>query len=246
MSKGLRSEVLVLIPARAGSQRVKNKNVRALGGKPLIAWTIEAARKAKNVDRVIVTTDSPRIARIARDWGAEVPFLRPVELAKGSSTELEFHVHALNWLEENEGYEPDLIVNLYPTSPFRRSATIDRAIEQILSEPRASSLRSIRKCSEHPFKMWERKGKWIAPFVKQTKTGTQTLSYQLLPTVFIQNASIYITKPSTIHNTTSTTGPRVLPFEMDEIESVDINEPLDFFMAEQMISKMGLLKRRRT
>lgn len=234
--RGRKLEVLALIPARAGSQRVRSKNIRRLGGRPLIAHTIAAALGARRIGRVLVTTDSPRIARVAREFGAEAPFLRPKAIAGAASTELEFHEHALAWLRQHEGYEPDLVVNLYPTSPFRKAATIDRAIELIARHPEADSLRSVRRCSEHPCKMWRRQGKlYLKPLLPPKKKGSQTLSYHLLPEVFIQNASIYITRPRTLFRHGSTLGRRVLCFEMSERESIDINTPLDFHFAEVLL-----------
>lgn len=228
-------KILALIPARGGSQRVKNKNSRLLGGKPLIAYTIEAARKSRLVSRVIVSTDSHEIAAIARDVGAEVPFLRPAEIAGSHSTELEFHEHALDWLKSNEGFEPELVVNLYPTTPFRGAELIDSAIERILANPDADSLRSTKKCSEHPYKMWVKDGEFLKPFVEKTSGESHTAAYHLLPPVQIQNASIYITRPTTLAKFRNTVGERVLSFEMTEDESVDINTPLDFVMAEAML-----------
>lgn len=227
--------VLAFIPARAGSKRVSNKNILPLGGKPLIGYTIEAAKKARLVTRVIVSTDSKEIASVSRSFGAEVPFLRPNEIAQTDSTEMQFFIHALDWLAEHEGYIPDLIVLLYPTSPFRKPESIDKAIETMLAHPEADSLRSVRLCSEHPYKMWVTEGEYLQPFVKTADQNKHTLSYQLLPTVYIQNASIYITKPQTILEKGSPTGDIIVPFIMDEVESVDINTPLDFKFAELLL-----------
>jgi CMP-N,N'-diacetyllegionaminic acid synthase len=231
----MKGQVLALVPARAGSQRVRNKNVRKLRGKPLIAYTIEAALASRLVDRVIVSTDSPRIATTARNFGAETPFLRPAAIATADATEFAFHEHALTFLAEHEGYEPELIVNLYPTSPFRAAATIDRAIREIRRHPRAHSLRSIRPCSEHPYKMWEFHGRAFVKPLMAARPGTQTLSYHMLPPVYIQNASIYIVRPSTLRRFRNTLGTRVLGFVMSEEESVDINTPLDFRFAEMLL-----------
>jgi len=125
-------KILALIPARSGSKRVPNKNIRRLAGKPLIVYTIEAALKSKRINRVIVSTDSQQIASIAKEHGAEIPFIRPKEISQSNSTEMEFFNHALNWLQDHEKYEPDLIVLLYPTSPLRKVESIDSAIEEIL------------------------------------------------------------------------------------------------------------------
>lgn len=228
-------EILAFIPARAGSKRVSNKNILPLEGKPLISYTIEAAKKARLVTRVLVSTDSEEIASVSRSFGAEVPFLRPAEISQSDSTEMQFFIHALDWLAEHEGYIPDLIVLLYPTSPFRKPESIDKAIETILAHPEADSLRSVRLCNEHPYKMWVTESEYLQPFVKTADLNSHTLSYQLLPTVYIQNASIYITKPRTIREKGSPTGNVIVPFIMDEVESVDINTPLDFKFAEMLL-----------
>lgn len=235
MSRKLK--ILGLIPARAGSKRIKNKNIKPLGGKPLVSYTIEAAKKSKLINRIILTTNSEVIANIGRKYGAETPFLRPEEISQGTSTEFEFHFHAIEWLKKNEGYVPDLIVNLHPTTPFRKPKSIDLAIKKILTHPRADSLRSVKKCSEHPYKMWYVKGDYLEPFVPKKDTGSHTLAYQQLPTVYIQNASIYITKPKTIYKFRSTVGKKVVNFIMDEMESVDINCELDFLIAETLLSQ---------
>lgn len=228
--------VLALIPARKGSKRVVNKNIRPLCGKPLIGYTIEVAKKSRLVTRIIVSTDSEEIASVSRTFGAEVPFLRPDEIAQSDSTEMQFFEHALDWLKENEGYEPDLIVLLYPTSPFRKAESIDMAIAKMLAHPEADSLRSVKLCTEHPYKMWVVDGDYLQPFVRTADKNNHTLSYQLLPTVYIQNASIYITKPTTINDKKSSTGDVIIPFIMDEEESIDINNPIDFKLAEVIMN----------
>lgn len=231
-------KILGFIPARAGSKRIPNKNIKPLGNKPLIAYTIEASLKSKHINRTIVSTDSEEIADVARQYGAEVPFMRPESISKTNSTEMEFFEHALSWLRQNENYEPDLIVLLYPTSPFRKSESIDRAIEKIQKYPEADSLRSIKLCTEHPHKMWVEENGYLRPFVDDEDYSIHTLSYQMLPTVYIQNASIYITKPVTIRNKKSPTGKIIIPFIMDEEESIDINNPIDFEFAEMKIGNI--------
>lgn len=226
--------VLGLIPARGGSQRVPGKNLRLLGGKPLIVHSIEAALQVEEMDRVVVTTDSPEIARVAQQAGADVPFLRPASIATTESTELEFVQHALQELGR-EGFQPELIVILYPTSPFRKASSIAAAIRRIRAFPEADSLRSVRKCSEHPFKMWTRESDWLLPFVATHESTAHTLSYQSLPQVYVQNASIYVARYDTVMRLQTTVGSRVLSFEMDEVESIDVNTELDFVLAEAML-----------
>ena len=228
-------KILGLIPARAGSQRVSGKNIKLLQGKPLITYTIEAAKASRLIDKVLVSTDSQAIADTAIRYGAEAPFLRPQKISRGDSTEMQFLEHALDWLLEHKSYEPDLIVLLYPTSPLRRPESIDAAIQDMIKNPEADSLRSVKLCSDHPYKMWVMAGEYLQPFVKTANQNSHTLSYQLLPTVYIQNASIYITKPRTIREKGSPTGDIIVPFIMDELESLDINTPLDFRFVEMLI-----------
>lgn len=192
--------------------------------------------KSKYINRIVVSTDSEEIASVSKQYGAEVPFLRPEEISQSDSTEMQFFEHALDWFLKNEDYEPDLIVLLYPTSPFRKTESIDRAIEEMLRHPETDSLRSVRLCSEHPYKMWVTEDGHLTSFVKGKDPNIHTFSYHLLPTVYIQNASIYITKPSTTRNKKSPTGHIIMPFIMDERESFDINNPLDFIIAETISS----------
>ena len=125
-------KIMALIPARAGSKRVKNKNIRKLGGTSLIGHKIKATLESKYINKIILSTNSEEIRAVAESFGIKVPFLRPSEISGDNSTELEFHQHALKWLSENENYVPDLIVNLYPTSPFVSSKTIDMSIKKII------------------------------------------------------------------------------------------------------------------
>jgi len=144
--------VYAVIPARSGSKGIPGKNVRLLGGHPLLAWSIVAASCAKRIDRVFVSTDSDAYADIAKKYGAEVPFLRPAELAQDSSTDVEFLTHAITWWREHEGKLPDLIVLLRPTTPLRDPALLDIAIEKMLAIPFASSLCSGFELPESPAK----------------------------------------------------------------------------------------------
>jgi CMP-N,N'-diacetyllegionaminic acid synthase len=235
MSKSEKGNIIALIPARGGSQRVKGKNIRELGGKPLIAYTIEAALAVKNIDRVIVSTDNDEIADIAMKHGAEVPFLRPPELSTSDATEYAFHAHAVDTLQTQESYQVDMIVNLYPTTPFRKQESISRALDIMLEDPNADSLRSVRKCKEHPYKMWVKNGSYLNRFVRVDDPSKQTLSYHLLPEVYIQNASIYIVRKETLVKYQNTIGENVICFEMDDTESIDINYDMDFLFASHLV-----------
>ncbi|HUK40808.1 MAG TPA: acylneuraminate cytidylyltransferase family protein [Candidatus Acidoferrales bacterium] len=234
-------KVLCLIIARGGSQRVPNKNIRLLAGRPLLAYSIEAAKRSRYIERVVVSTDSEAIAQVALACGAEAPFRRPAEISQGHSTELQAMEHALGWFRDHEHYEPDFVALLRPTSPFRTTATIDRAIELLTNDPGAHCVRTVRLCSEHPHKMWVmdpdgRRIRSLIP-VDQKLPQAHTLSYQLLPTVYIQNASMDVFRARNIWDLRSTTGTEIIPLVMDELESVDINTELDFLLAESLISQ---------
>lgn len=216
---------------------MKNKNIQLLGGKPLIEYTIKAALASTYLDRVVVSTDNEAIAKIATASGADVPFRRPPEISGKDSTEVAFHLHAIEWLQQNQNYFPDYVVNLYPTSPFRTTASIDAAVKSILDHPDADGLRSVTKCSEHPYKMWSKEELYLKYFVDHPDPQVHTLSYHLLPEVFIQNASIYIIKTKVLMDQKTTLGRNMICFEMSNLESVDINSPLDMEFAEFLLQK---------
>ncbi len=130
-------EVLALIPARGGSKGIPRKNIRPFAGYPLIAFSIAAGLQAESVTRVVVTTDDEEIAEVAREYGAEVPFLRPAELAQDRTTDLPVFQHALNWLSEHEDYHPQVVVHLRPTTPIRPPDLVDRSVGLLLAHPEA-------------------------------------------------------------------------------------------------------------
>ncbi len=147
-------EVLALIPARSGSKSIKDKNIRIVGGKPMLVHSVEHALASKLVTRVILSTDSEEYARIGREAGAEVPFLRPAEFAADDSLDIDVFEHALKWLKEKEGYEPDIVVHLRPTFPTRNPADIDKMVTLLLDHPEADCVRSVAEAKDTPFKMW--------------------------------------------------------------------------------------------
>src|SRR4030042_3642677 len=126
ITKDSNAKILAIVPARSGSKTVLDKNIRFIAGKPLLAPSIEHALASKLINRTIVSTDSPAYAEIAREYGAQVPFLRPTDISQDTSTDLEVFIHALNWLREQEGYVPDICVHLRPTYPIRNVDDIDR------------------------------------------------------------------------------------------------------------------------
>ena len=146
--------VIGIIPARGGSKGVPGKNIREFGGFPMIAYSVLASKLSKNIERTIVSTDSKEIADIASYYGAEVPFLRPSELAADDSKDIDFFIHAINWFKENEGYIPEYWVQLRPTTPLREPELIEDSISLIQDHPDATSLVSIHEFPENPGKMF--------------------------------------------------------------------------------------------
>ena len=236
MSRAFGHEVLALIPARGGSKSIPRKNVLPLNGRPLIRYSIDHAHASRWISRVIVSTDDGEIAEIAKAAGAEVPFLRPVEFAQDHSQDIEFHRHALEWLWDNENYRPDAVVNLRPTHPIRRAATIDRAIETFLVHPEADSLRSVRLAQLSPFKMWLiGNSGYLQPLLSLPGCAEPyNMPRQLLPMVYWQDGYIDVVWARTVLEHNSTTGSRILPFIVEE-ESVDIDYPEEIAAAERIL-----------
>ena len=148
------TEVLALIPARGGSKGIPRKNIRDFAGFPLLAWSVAAGLESGLVTRVIVSTDDAEIAATAREYGAETPFLRPAEFAQDNTTDLPVFEHALDWLMEREGYQPDVVVQLRPTSPVRPPGLVDQAVRILLDNPGADCVRGVVPAGQNPHKMW--------------------------------------------------------------------------------------------
>jgi N-acylneuraminate cytidylyltransferase len=229
--------VLALIPARSGSKSIPNKNLRALRGKPLIAYSIAHALACPLINRVIVSTDSEEIAAVARAHGAETPFLRPANISGDHATDVEYHHHALNWLAENENYRPGFIVNLRPPHPIRNPATLARAIKTFAASKGADSLRSVRASELSPYKMWRigHDGFAIPVAPVQGMPEPYNMPRQLLPMTYWQDGYVDITRPETVLDQHSTTGHCILPFIIDE-DCIDIDYEENWKLAEQMLS----------
>lgn len=230
--------VLAIIPARGGSKGVPKKNIKLLMGKPLIYYTITEAAKSKYIKRIIVSTDDEEIANVAKEYGAEAPFMRPAEHSGDTALDLPLFQHAFHWLEENEGYKPQIIAHLRPTAPLRTVVHIDKGIEMLIASS-ADSLRSVCAAPKHPYKMWTFEGHDLKPFLPEEICGKEAYnrSRQELGEVYIQNGSVDITRWSTIMEKNSMTGKHILGMLMEEHESVNIDTEIDFLMAEYLIKK---------
>ena len=234
------SGVLGLVPARGGSKGIPRKNLIPVGGLPLIAHTILAARKSRSLDRVIVSTDDDEIAEVAERFGAEVPFRRPPEFAEDLTPDLPVFLHALEWLDRHEGYKPDLIAHLRPTSPLRTAQHIDEAVSILRGRPDADSVRSVTVPSENPFKMWRIADGLLSPLLSVPDHREHwNLPRQVLPEVYWQNACIDVTRYTTIENGRSMTGDHIAPYVMTGATLVDIDSTLDVAVVEMLLAQQG-------
>jgi CMP-N,N'-diacetyllegionaminic acid synthase len=229
--------LVAFVPARQGSKRVVGKNIRPLRGHPLMAYTIAAALDSGVCDSVIVSTDSEDIADIARHYGADVPFLRPAAFAGDTSPDIEWLEFTLQTLD-GLGRRFDCFALLRPTSPFRSAETIRRAWTAFVGDRAVDSLRAVEKCTEHPGKMWVVRGERLLPllpFGPVTQPWHST-PYQALPEVFVQNASLEIAWTHVVERGRTIAGETVLPFVTQGAEGFDINNELDWMLAEHMLA----------
>ena len=227
------SKTVAIIPARSGSKGLINKNIALLGGFPLIAYSIVAAKLTAGIERVIVSTDSLHYAEIALSFGAEVPFIRPISISTDSSTDFEFMIHAIDWLEENDGDTPEYWVHLRPTTPFRDPKIVQAAIELFLNRDSATALRSAHKCSESPFKWFRHseEGFLMALTSENTDLDNLNLPRQIFPEVFVPDGYVDIVRRSFLKTSGLLHGNKVLAFTSPvctEIDSVEELKRLEF------------------
>jgi YrbI family 3-deoxy-D-manno-octulosonate 8-phosphate phosphatase len=232
------TEVLAVIPARGGSKGIPRKNIRNFAGYPLIAWSIAAGLQTHTVSRVIVSTDDEEIAKVAREYGAETPFLRPSELAQDQTTDLPVFEHALKWLEEIQGYRPQIVIHLRPTSPIRPQNCVDNAVKILFEHPDADCVRGVIPAGQNPFKMWRFHGydQPIEPlFTVEGIKEPYNAPRQILPPAYWQTGHIDAIRTSTITKKQSLTGNVVYPLVMDPRYSVDIDTPADWEKYESVV-----------
>ena len=229
--------VLALIPARGGSKGVPKKNIRPLAGIPLVAHSIRVAQECPAVDRIIVSTDDPEIADVARAYGAEVPFLRPKELAGDATPDYPVFEHCLRWLGEHEGWHPDIVVHLRPTGSLRTVRQIEESVALLAAHPEADSVRSVHEPDKTPYKMWKIIGPHMVPFLRDTGIPEHyNTPRQLLPKVYATNANIGVMWHRTLAEKKSVIGDLVLPYIITEPQ-VDIDTEFDFEIAELILRK---------
>ena len=228
--------VVALVPARAGSKGVPDKNIRPLGGRPLLAWSVAAATRASMIDRVIVSTDSAEYGEIGAAYGAEVPFLRPVELAADESLDIGFVLHAMRWFA-GQGEDPDLIVHIRPTTPFRSPAVIDAAVTRFVDDGRATALRSVHEMSTTAYKSMEITADGVLRQLGSAGTDLDRANNprQDFPTTYLANGYVDVLSAKFIRTTGLLHGDRVIPFVTPLAVEVDTME--DFNLLEYHLER---------
>lgn len=224
---------IALIPARAGSERVRDKNIRPLAGHPLLAYAIATARQAGVFDRVLCSTDSTKIADVAQRYGADVPFLRPARFATSTSPDIEWITHVLERLEEHY----DLFAIVRATNPFRGPDVLERGLEQLLATPEADSIRAVELVKQHPGKMWVLEDKTMRPLLDQSHLATawHAGQYQALPQIHVQNSALEIAWTRVVSQTATREGRVVAPYLTKGYEGFNIDDEEDWERARRLL-----------
>jgi len=226
--------VLALITARAGSKRLPGKNIRLLGNKPLISWSIDIVRNIPEICDILVSTDDKNIASICKDAGAYVPWLRPDELATDTASSVDVALHALNWYEAKKGLVDGLLL-LQPTSPFRTKENIQRGIELFINH-NFQSIIGVSPTSDHP--MWTLKiqDDFLVPFMQEHGIGIRS---QDLPPSYVMNGYFYLIAPKELRAQHSFIGPKTLPLLIESPqEALDIDTEWDYKIAEFIVENL--------
>ena len=233
-------EVLAVVQARGGSKGIPGKNIRNLGGHPLIAYSIASALASASVTRLIISTDDEEIAEVARGYGAEVPFMRPDELATDDAQDFPLFAHALAWLKSNENYTPQLIVQLRPTSPLRSKGSIDAAVKLLSEDNQADCVRTVIPSQQNPYKMWRTGEKYLIPLLGDEFSEPYNMPRQKLPKTYWQTGHLDVIRYETIIEKNSLTGERVLPLIIEPKYCTDIDTLEDWEHAEWKLSRNNL------
>jgi N-acylneuraminate cytidylyltransferase len=234
-------EVLAIVQARGGSKGLPRKNLRLLRGHPLVAYSIASARAARAVTRVVLSTDDEEIAEVGRAYGAEVPFLRPAELAEDDTPDYPLFEHAIGWLAAHENYHPQMVVQLRPTTPLRPRGMIDEAVRILQNDPQADCVRGVTIPKQTPYKMW-RDGQqgYIVALMDTEFAEPFNMPRQKLPVSYWQTGHVDVIRTTTITQKRSLTGTRVRPIMIDGNYCVDIDTLVDFDLAERAIEQKHL------
>jgi len=226
------NKVLAIIPARGGSKGLPGKNIKELCGKPLIVWTIEQTKSCSDIDRVVVSTDDENIADVAKKHGAEVPFMRSVELASDTASSMDVIFHTVGWLKKHENYHPEYILLLQPTSPLRTAKDIERAI-QTLKDKSAQAIVSVCEADHHP---------WWSNILPEDGNMKDFLRPEILnkrrqdlPIFYRLNGAIYLSETEYLYAYNGFLGPDTFSYKMPKEHSIDIDSDLDFRLASLLL-----------
>ncbi|MDX6407870.1 MAG: CMP-N,N-diacetyllegionaminic acid synthase [Gaiellaceae bacterium] len=225
--------IVALIPARSGSERVREKNTRPLAGHPLLAYAIASARQAGIFDRIVCSTDNGKIAAVAQRYGADTPFLRPAKFATSTSPDIEWITHALEALDDHY----DLFAIVRATNPFRGPDVLRRGLEELLATPEADSIRAVELVKQHPGKMWVLEGKTMRPLLDQSHLDSawHAGQYQALPEIYVQNSALEIAWTRVVSQTGTREGRVVAPFLTRGHEGFNIDEEQDWDQARRLL-----------
>jgi N-acylneuraminate cytidylyltransferase len=240
MDRMVKPRVIAVIPARGGSKSIPRKNVRSFAGHPLIAYAIEAGLSSSLVERVVVSTDDARIAEVARRYGAEVPFMRPPLLAQDDTPDLPVFVHVLDHLRRFEGYRPQIIVQLRPTSPLRPPGLVDDAIRLLCDHPDADSVRAVTSAEQTPYKMWRRTDTFLTPLLSHESAEPFNMPRQQLPQVYWQTGHVDAFRIETVLEKNSLTGDRILPVAVDGDYAIDIDDLRHWRFGEWVVANQHM------
>lgn len=234
------AEVLGIIPARGGSKSIPRKNICSFLGKPLISWSIEVAKAASRIDRVVVSTDDEEIASIALRAGAEVPFIRPTNLGSDHVTDYPVIRHCIDFLSKEQNYNPELVVQFRPTSPLRTAELVDDAISKMVENRLADSLRVVCESPANPYKMWRIKDEFLEPLIRTDIHEQFNQPRQALPITYWQIGTLDVIRTTTILGKRSLSGEKIIPYVVDPSWICDIDDQNSLARGEYACQHKGM------
>jgi CMP-N,N'-diacetyllegionaminic acid synthase len=232
--------ILGIIGARSGSKSIPDKNIKSLLGKPLMAWIIEAAKKSKHINRLILSTDSEKYIKIGEQYGVEAPFLRPDKYSTDTASDVDYLTHAVKWIEKNQNWKPDIILRLPPTSPLCETESIDACIELLLKDPGATSARTITTAPKHPYKLWKVNGDTLQPYIAKEQSGFRepsSMARQFYNVDVYAHVDVIAVRYNTLMKDGLLTGEKTRYHKIDKKFAVDIDNENDFLLAEILLKK---------
>jgi CMP-N,N'-diacetyllegionaminic acid synthase len=228
--------VLAIIPARGGSKGLPGKNMKEICGRPLIAWSIAQAKDCKHIHRIVVSTDDDQIAKLASGYGAEVPFMRPVELSSDTASTIDVIVHALCWFKKYEHYRPEYVLLLQPTSPLRSGKDINGVVRTLMDKG-ARAVVSVCETDHHPW--WSNVLPASGSMKDFLRLEILNKRRQELPVFYRLNGAIYFAEVGYLHEFNGFFGPDTFAYEMPRDRSIDIDSAVDFKLASLLMAEQG-------